>query len=173
MQKRSIISLREEIKWLLQDEICTSLLDVEPVTLDTLSFIMKHVMEATPLRSSCVLDIIDLNFVYASVQSHEKFVQEFSKLKLPCVDYILQKESDLYYLVKNNSQNAKDGKDENIDALRGKQNGFSNNVTDSSTDELFNSQEVVVKKDECKQEVNSQQSDISSVNGSEGGTDGG
>lgn len=176
MQKRSIISLREEIKWLLQDEICTALLDVELVTIDTLNFVMKHVMEATPLRSSCVLDIIDLNFVYASMQSHEKFVQEFSKLKLPCIDYILHKESDLYYLVKNNLRSVEDENVnciQNINMLEDKRNGFANNGTDSSTDELFNSQEVSGKKDEYKQEVNSQQSDISSVNGSEGGTDGG
>ncbi|XP_018578793.1 KICSTOR complex protein SZT2 isoform X1 [Anoplophora glabripennis] len=175
MQKRSIISLREEIKWLLQDEICTSLLDVESVTAETLGFVMKHVMEATPLRSSCVLDIIDLNFVYASAQSHEKFVQEFSKLKLPYVDYVLCKEAELHYLVKNNSQILRDDKDKDFVTTDLNVNGTENvsNRVDPSADILIYSRENPNNKSVYKHEVNSQQSDISSVNGSERGTDGG
>lgn len=157
---------------MLQDEICTSLLDVEPVTTETLNFVMKHVMEATPLRSSCILDIIDLNFVYASAQSHEKFVQEFSKLKLPCVNYVLCKEADLHYLVKNNQQIVQDKdfviNDVNLNYTKNVSNGMN-----SSTEELINCREVVENKHDYKHEVNSQQSDISSVNGSEAGTNGG
>ncbi|KAJ8966990.1 hypothetical protein NQ317_011191 [Molorchus minor] len=108
MQKKSIMTLCDEIKWLLHDEICTSLLDIEPVASETLNSVMKHVNEGSPIRSSCVLDIIDLNFVYSCAESHDKFIQEFSKLKLPYTGYKLCKEADLYYLAKDVPQALKE-----------------------------------------------------------------
>ncbi|GJQ67112.1 hypothetical protein Trydic_g21981 [Trypoxylus dichotomus] len=102
VQKRAINVLIEEIKWLLKDEIATSLLDIEPVTITTLKFISKHITNSTS-RKSCVLDIIDLNFVYEPSQSHKKFVQEFFKISIP--DYKLCKVEDLYYLSKNSECN--------------------------------------------------------------------
>ncbi|KRT81662.1 hypothetical protein AMK59_5321, partial [Oryctes borbonicus] len=103
VQRRAINVLIEEIKWLLKDEIATSLLDIEPVTISTLKFISKHITDSTS-RKSCVLDIIDLNFVYEPSQSYEKFVQEFFKISIP--DYKLCKVDDLYYLSKSNESNS-------------------------------------------------------------------
>ncbi|KAJ8923504.1 hypothetical protein NQ315_010082 [Exocentrus adspersus] len=172
VQKKSIIYLRDEIKWLLQDEICTALLDVEPVTVETLNFVMKHVVEGIRSHpSSCILENIDLNFVYASAQSHEKFVQEFTKLRLPYVDYVLFKETDFYYLAKSNLHSEEDKRvPVNLTA---NQNGFISNKFDVSKQDINSKEEIVENTDDCKQEVNSQQSDISSVNDSDGGTDGG
>lgn len=59
---------------MLKDEIATSLLDIEPVTSTTLNFVMKHVSDSGN-RTSCLLEVIGLNFVYGSSQSYEKFVQ--------------------------------------------------------------------------------------------------
>lgn len=98
LQKSAINTLREEIKWLLKDEIATSLLDIEPVSISSLHFVIKHVSDSIS-RSSCLLEIIDLNFVYGSSHSYEKFVQEFSKISIP--QYKLVKEDELYYLVKS------------------------------------------------------------------------
>lgn len=36
---------------------------------------MEHVVEGSPDRSSCILDRIDLNFVFSTPTSYEKFVQ--------------------------------------------------------------------------------------------------
>lgn len=102
VQKRAINVLIEEIKWLLKDEIVTSLLDIEPVTINTLKFISKHITDSMS-RKSCVLDIIDLNFVYEPSKSYERFVQEFFKISIP--DYKLCKVEDLYYLSKNSESN--------------------------------------------------------------------
>ncbi|KAJ8945629.1 hypothetical protein NQ314_009160 [Rhamnusium bicolor] len=186
IQKKSIILLREEIKWLLQDEICTSLLDVDPITSDTLNFIMKHVNEGNPVRSSCVLDIIDLNFVFASIQSHERFVQEFSKLKLPYSGYKLCKEVDLYYLAKDDVpvrdrkesgcllDNVEKNNLQHSNIPTSLHNGFNNNELDYNIKEFFNCVEGNVNyQNNFQDDVNSQQSDISSTNGSAVGTDGG
>lgn len=99
-QRKSIIVLREEIKWLLKDEIATALLDIDSVTSNTLNLVMKHIAESKG-RSSCIMEVIHLNFVFDSNESHEKFVEEFVKIKVP--SYKLLKEDDLYYLTKDNT----------------------------------------------------------------------
>lgn len=156
--------------------MATSLLDVEPVTLSTLNFVIKHVQESTS-RTSCLLDIIDLTFVYGSNQSYEKFVQEFSNITIP--EYKLLKEGDLYYLAKNY---------ESILDERRQETSFlaSSNIGNSAS-------ELIIQKDTfhvdefnvnlCSTDVKIEgtstmneflsQSDLSSINGSIVGTDGG
>ncbi|CAH1153732.1 unnamed protein product [Phaedon cochleariae] len=184
-QKKSIISLSNEIKWLLRDEICTALLDVDPVTSDTLNYVMNHVAEGSKVRTSCVLDVINLNFVFATPQSHEKFVQEFSNLKLPYSGYKLCKKNELYYLTKDPSDaNLKD-KENFIRAL------LDQNIVDDSrignlarrfqTDDFESNQNeqgvfseyVAGNEEHISRDQRSQQSEISSINGSVPGTDGG
>ncbi|XP_017776135.1 PREDICTED: protein SZT2-like [Nicrophorus vespilloides] len=99
VQKIAVQKFQDEIKWLLQDEITTALLDIEPVTSDTLQFVMKHVTESHNIRCSCILEKIDLNFVYKTNESYEKFVQKFCCINI--TNYKLCQEGDLYYLVKN------------------------------------------------------------------------
>lgn len=110
-QKKAIFSIQKEIKWLLQDEICTALLDQEQVSIETLNYVMNHVSNSSPVRSSCMLETINLNFVYASLQSYEKFEEEFSKLCIPFVGYQLYKVGDVYYIAKDNNATADDDKD--------------------------------------------------------------
>ncbi|XP_025829072.1 KICSTOR complex protein SZT2-like [Agrilus planipennis] len=81
-QRKAIAILQDEIKWLLRDEIATALLDMNPVTPETLNFVINHVIKS-PGRSSCILDRVDLHFVYESHQSHEKFVKDFKDVQVP------------------------------------------------------------------------------------------
>lgn len=158
------------------DEIVTSLLDIYPVTTNTLNYVMKHVTTSAGKRFSCILDIIDLNFVYGSNKSYEKFVQEFSKVKLN--QYTLCKQGDIYYLVKQLSSRER------------KESGCFVNPTlhDKIKDSEALKESVKIKMDALKSgtsvdeqsenqlegsEVTSRHSDSSSLNGSEIGTDGG
>nr|XP_022914806.1 KICSTOR complex protein SZT2-like isoform X1 [Onthophagus taurus] len=101
IQRRAIHDLIEEIKWLLKDEIAHSLLDVNPVTENTLKFVSKHIAESRS-RESCRMDVIELNFVYKPSQSYEKFMQEFGKISVP--EYQLCQVDDIYYLSKLNEE---------------------------------------------------------------------
>lgn len=178
-QKKAILSLQEEIKWLLQDEICTALLDLEPVTIQTLHYVMQHVNNSGPVRSSCLLDSIDLNFVYASEHSHQKFEEEFSKLTLPYSGYKLCRESDLYYIAKDpNCIIEKDklsyleaSDEENLLTVLPKDDKFYEEGVNINL--LSASRENIANVDENMIDIDSQQSDVSSLNESATGTDGG
>lgn len=149
-QTEAIVSLKDEIKWLLVDEIITSMLDVRPVNIYTLNYVMKHVNDNAFTRPSCLQNVIDLSFVYGCNKSFEKFIQEFSKLKLP--PYVLCKESDVYYLAKET-----------------KETNFINSDIHSRI-ELERTDDEIMHQ---SAEASSQLSDTSSLNGSPLGTDGG
>lgn len=157
-QKQSVDTLCEEINWLLEDEICTSLLDTYPVTDDTLSYVTNHVISGQSIRSSCKIDKVTLNFVYGSEHSQKKFLKEFDNMKLPN-GYTLCKKENYYYLAKDVSVNKNQVMAQppaNID--------FTVNVRES-----FDGISNVASS--CKDDTVSQQSDISS--GSVTGTDAG
>ncbi|CAH0562057.1 unnamed protein product [Brassicogethes aeneus] len=167
-QKNTVISLKEEIKWLLKDEIATALLDIEPVKPDTLNFVTSHVTTGSQMRASCVMDIIKLNFVYACRQSSEKFVEEFSKIKLP--DCKLCKIEDFYYLAKDNN-----GARERRESGCFVQNDFEcSSLNDSfHLPDMFNTSKEDADNKSVEENA-SQISDIStSINGSMLGTEGG
>nr|XP_023016879.1 KICSTOR complex protein SZT2-like [Leptinotarsa decemlineata] len=183
-QKQSISSISSEIKWLLKDEICTALLDVDPVTSKTLNYVMDHVSTSSPDRTSCVLDVIHLNFVYP-LQSHGKFVDEFSNLKLPYSGYKLCKKEDIYYLAKDRIETVLDRKEINSfsqtisveNSIDGSQlvnlSNELHNYAGSNVNDLCNSSEEMVTGEPSFRERGSLQSDISSINESGPGTDGG
>ncbi|XP_008200755.1 KICSTOR complex protein SZT2 isoform X3 [Tribolium castaneum] len=157
-QRNSIVVLRDEIKWLLKDEIATALLDVDSVSLGTLEYVMRHVADSKS-RSSCIMDVISLNFVFGSNQSHSKFVEEFARMKIP--NYKLVQEGELYYLAK----------DTNFEPV--KQNGDGFDLTRPQmryTETIIDVGDVIYSKD--FDEIASQPSDMSSVSGSVLGTDG-
>lgn len=104
LQHRAVSTLKEEIEWLLKDEMATSLLDVEPISMDTLNMVIQHVENSID-KTSCKKDVINLNFVYGATQSHTKFLQEFKKMPLNMYDgthYKLCENEDLYYVIKKN-----------------------------------------------------------------------
>lgn len=104
IQRKSVDRLCDEIKWLLEDEICTTLLDVEEVTMDTLHYVIQHVSDGHQTSPSCKMHKIDLNFVYSNSNSHKKFIEEFSKLPLPN-GYKLCQEKEYYFVAKNKTDN--------------------------------------------------------------------
>lgn len=156
--------------------MATSLLDVEPVTLSTLNFVIKHVQESTS-RTSCLLDIIDLTFVYGSNKSYEKFVREFSNITIP--EYKLLKEGDLYYLAKN-YESVVDRREETsfVTSLNTEKSPESESVIQNDTFHV-NDFNINLCSTDAKTEGTSvvnefmSQSDLSSINGSIVGTDGG
>ncbi|CAH1982611.1 unnamed protein product [Acanthoscelides obtectus] len=173
-QMKSVLQIRDEIKWLLRDEICTALLDQEPVSTDTLNYVIKHVSDGTAIRSSCVLDHINLNFVYATAQSYEKFLEEFKNLSLVCGRYKLCQEQDLFYL-------AKDPKVPNtvpnIHFMRAEQVSLGTNPSflnlgSGFGDDLEGSLKEIFTSNEDNRQESSQPSEISSMNESAAGTDG-
>lgn len=93
-----IAQLEEEIKWQLQDEIVTALLDLEPIKAETLLEVTEHISKSTH-KSSGQLDKVTLNFVYGPSESLGRFSQEFRKLPVP--DYKLILEGDFYFLAKD------------------------------------------------------------------------
>lgn len=126
---------------------------------------MKHVTASAGKRFSCILDVIDLNFVYGSGKSYEKFVQEFARVKLN--QYTLCKEGDIYYLAKPLSSRER------------KESGCFLRPTPKTskpkTEDLTESPSVEEQSGNPVDnvEVASRHSDSSSLNGSELGTDGG
>ncbi|XP_066247487.1 KICSTOR complex protein SZT2-like [Euwallacea similis] len=167
LQRRSVDKLCDEVKWLLEDEICTALLDTIPVTTNTIKSVIKHVSGGYLTRDSCKMEKLTLNFVYITEQSHEKFLQEFQGIKLP-IGYRLCQEQDYYYVAKDN-------------LLKESDTYVNLSVTthSNSSDEfpvdicgLFRSDDSYVGSS-CKEDTVSQQSDISSesITGTDGGYD--
>ncbi|KAG5885699.1 hypothetical protein JTB14_002313 [Gonioctena quinquepunctata] len=167
-QKQSILSLNAEIKWFLQDEICTALLDVDPVTSETLNYVMDHVTNGRTDRTSCILDIINLNFVYSSSQSHEKFIEEFANLKVPYSGYKLYHRENHCFLRNVVDHSSMDGSQ-----LANVSNEFCTDTGSNAANEMINSSEDMITVENPFKERGSQQSDKSSINESGPGTDGG
>lgn len=102
MQLRAVGTLKHEIEWLLRDEIATRLLDIEPVTTDTLQTVIKHINESMD-KISCKKEVINLNFIYGTPQGMAKFLEEFKHMPLNLHDgasYQLIQNADWYYLIK-------------------------------------------------------------------------
>lgn len=128
----------------------TSLLDIHPVNINRLNYVMKHVTDNASTRSSCIQNVIDLSFVYGGNKSFGKFIEEFSKLKLP--PYVLRKECDVYYLAKESPEHKE---------------------SDCFAKQRTYKVDLGFENMQQNAEVSSQMSDTSSLNGSPIGTDGG
>lgn len=144
-------------------------MDIEPVTTETLEFVMKHVFNSTT-RPSCKLDIIHLHFVYGSSQSYEKFVQEFSKIVIP--NYKLLKQDEIYYLAKHRDS-INNEKKYCLMSLSGLDK-LSNEIRAKDTSDIHSVDSFDVKVDNMNDsDLVLSQSDISSINDSMIGTEGG
>ncbi|XP_076162167.1 KICSTOR complex protein SZT2 isoform X3 [Ptiloglossa arizonensis] len=97
-QHSAISNLRDEIKWLLQDETTTALLDRPIINEDILKFVANHVSESTD-RFSCKLEKVPLHFVFSSEDSKPKFLNELKKLEID--KYCIKQEGNLFYFIKN------------------------------------------------------------------------
>ncbi|XP_050313415.1 KICSTOR complex protein SZT2-like [Anthonomus grandis grandis] len=166
LQKQSVSTLCSEIKWLLEDEICTSLLDVDPITTDTLGYVIDHVISGDQARrASCKLSPIALSFVYTTEQSYTKFLEEFQRLNLP-IGYQLCKEQEYYYVAKETEEFSREN-----DTLYNNLSftARSSSVTEFAVSASGSNSSLLVGS---VKDIMSQQSD-SSEEGSVTGTDGG
>ncbi|XP_072752702.1 KICSTOR complex protein SZT2 [Anoplolepis gracilipes] len=96
-QHHAVISLKDEIEWLLRDETATALLDHPSPSADTLRFIAQHVSDSVG-KSSCLMDKVPLHFVFSSESSAPKFLKELKSLVLD--KYCICQEADLFYFIK-------------------------------------------------------------------------
>ncbi|XP_076055800.1 KICSTOR complex protein SZT2-like isoform X3 [Oratosquilla oratoria] len=100
-QHQSVITAVDDVKWLLRDEIASSLLQAYPLTEQILEMVAAHV-ESSSNAGNCIYEPIGLHFVCGAEKSMEQFVQEFNKMKLN--GHHLEKENGFYYLVQDKSQ---------------------------------------------------------------------
>lgn len=63
-----------QIKWLLRDEIASSMLHSYPLTEQMLDMVAAHV-ESSQKPRNCISESIPLNFVCGMEQSKDKFMQ--------------------------------------------------------------------------------------------------
>ncbi|XP_047479590.1 KICSTOR complex protein SZT2-like isoform X5 [Penaeus chinensis] len=100
-QYQAIVTTVDEIKWLLRDEIASSMLHSYPLTEQMLDMVAAHV-ESSQKPRNCISESIALNFVCGMEQSKDKFMQEFGRLSVN--GHHLQQEGTLYYLVQDKTQ---------------------------------------------------------------------
>lgn len=104
-EHHAVINLREEIEWLLRDEIATAYLDHPSPTAEILRFIAHHVSNSVG-KSSCLMDKVPLHFVFSSESSVPKFLKELKKLEID--KYCICQETDLFYFVKKPEMTVQD-----------------------------------------------------------------
>ncbi|XP_032678990.1 KICSTOR complex protein SZT2-like [Odontomachus brunneus] len=115
-QHTAIISLKDEIEWLLRDETVTALLDDQKPSLDTLRFIAHHVSDSTG-RSSCSMDKVPLHFVFSSESSTPKFLHELKKLHIDKYCICHEEKTDLFYFIKESAAKDEAKPETETDAL--------------------------------------------------------
>ncbi|XP_060082039.1 KICSTOR complex protein SZT2-like [Ylistrum balloti] len=99
LQQHAVHKCKEEIEWLLKDEIVSALRHLQPVKTDALQFVTEHVrLSAEMGKPNCATEKIKLSFVYGSGLSLLKFKEEFERLSY--LGYRLMKEEDYYYVVR-------------------------------------------------------------------------
>jgi len=97
-QHHAVISLKDDIEWLLRNETATALLDHPSPSADTLRFIAQHVSDSIG-KPSCLMDKVPLHFVFSSESSAPKFLKELKSLVL-LDKYCICQEADLFYITK-------------------------------------------------------------------------
>ena len=65
-------SVLDEMKWMMRDEIAFALTKAPELTAGTLEFVKNHVQGSVGKSGSSV-ETVDLNFVFGSQQSLDKF----------------------------------------------------------------------------------------------------
>ena len=121
-QHWAVINVLDEMKWMLRDEIAFALTKTLPISQQTLEFVRNHVQSSVN-KSSCYVKTVDLNFVFGTQLSLDKFKENF--LKMEVAGFILREEGDFYYLdvkpceaMDGDSENR--GRDDNISLARRK-----------------------------------------------------
>ncbi|XP_067679134.1 KICSTOR complex protein SZT2-like [Haliotis asinina] len=98
VQHGAVLKCKEEIEWLLSDEITSSLRNLHPISADALKFVTEHIKSSVQAgKPACVHDRVDLMFVYGADQSLGRFTEEFERMHLP--GYHWTKEGDYYFAI--------------------------------------------------------------------------
>ncbi|XP_052100492.1 KICSTOR complex protein SZT2-like isoform X3 [Mytilus californianus] len=103
-QHLAVTKCKEELEWLLRDEIASSLRQLNLIQTDTLEFVTDHIqVSAKKGKPNCSCEHIPLHFVYGMEKSLPNFKEEFERLNLQ--KYKLMKEEDFYFVVTNKAYN--------------------------------------------------------------------
>ncbi|XP_071119812.1 KICSTOR complex protein SZT2-like [Haliotis cracherodii] len=98
VQHGAVLKCKEEIEWLLSDEITSSLRNLQPISADALKYVTEHIKSSVQAgKPACVHDRVDLMFVYGADQSLGRFTEEFERMHLP--GYHWTKEGDYYFVI--------------------------------------------------------------------------
>ncbi|XP_076821511.1 KICSTOR complex protein SZT2-like [Clavelina lepadiformis] len=84
----------KQVKWLLEDEIISSLRTCEPINTTTLNKVADHIKSTQ--SSNCLMQSVPLQFIFGIEKSKTLFRAEFERLRIP--NYKLKKENQFYYL---------------------------------------------------------------------------
>ncbi|KAL8610620.1 hypothetical protein ACOMHN_006339 [Nucella lapillus] len=97
IQRDAVLVFRDEVEWLLRDEVAGALKHMHPISADALDFVTKHVKNSYRHKyPSCRYERVGLQFVYGPDRSLKRFVEEFERLSQP--GYRLTKVKDFYIL---------------------------------------------------------------------------
>ncbi|CAG2218549.1 SZT2 [Mytilus edulis] len=103
-QHLAVTKCKEELEWLLKDEIASSLRQLNLIQTDTLEFVTDHIKKSAKKgKPNCSCEHIPLHFVYGVEKSLPNFKEEFERLNL--TKYKLMTEEDFYFVVTNKSYN--------------------------------------------------------------------
>nr|XP_057930082.1 KICSTOR complex protein SZT2 isoform X1 [Doryrhamphus excisus] len=94
--KLAIEATMDEIRWLLEDEIVSTMRRSQTIGLATLHKVAEHVMLSVG-RPHCHSEDVPLQFVFRPEQSLDKFKEEFRRM--PLSGYVLNSEQDSFYYV--------------------------------------------------------------------------
>ncbi|XP_034149809.1 KICSTOR complex protein SZT2 isoform X1 [Esox lucius] len=92
--KLAVLATMDEIRWLLEDEMVSSLRHSRVITSSTLQKVSDHVSRSSG-RPGCCCQVVPLQFVFGPEQSLEKFKEEFRRMSFP--GYLLNGEWDNFY----------------------------------------------------------------------------
>lgn len=97
-QHDAIMDCKQEIEWLMRDEIVCALRYVYPIREDKLQMVTEHVQESFQLgKTSCYIEEVTPQFVFGSDQSLSRFLDELQRINIK--DYRFKKEGSFFYLV--------------------------------------------------------------------------
>ena len=97
-QHKAVLDIKDELNWMLMDEIAFALCKSSELSHQTLDFVTKHVQASTRERPGSFVESIDLEFVFGSEKSIDKFKEQFNGVSLN--GYLLKQEAEFYYLGK-------------------------------------------------------------------------
>lgn len=101
-QHKAVSDIKEELNWMLMDEIAFALCRTFPPSYHTLDFVSKHVQASARERKGSVVEVVGLDFVFGPEKSLEKFKEIFGQVSLHAC--LLKQVKEFYYIGKSLSQ---------------------------------------------------------------------